>query len=381
MKSKESLIKKYPIPWGPDKIRSFRKVLLAWYDREGRQLPWRQTKDPYKIWVSEIMLQQTQVSTVIPYYENFLNHLLNIEDLAQASESQLLSLWQGLGYYSRVRNMQTAARQIINDFEGEMPNKLEDLLTLKGIGPYTAGAIASICFNLPEPAMDGNLIRIMTRLFEIGDDVKLTASKDKMMAYLYQLIDPNRPGDFNQALMDIGATIMTPTNYQVDNSPIKDFDSSYLNGTAHLYPFKSKKLKVSQHHFLAYAIQNNQGQWLMRQHTEQELLAKLWHFPIVETQMIFESATDQELLEPLLDYYHLERPDSFQVIKSRQDFSQVSHVFSHRKWLLSMIPIYLDEDSQNWGSEFTWLGPNNFQNYPISTLQKKMFAATGLILE
>ncbi|MGO1492200.1 MAG: A/G-specific adenine glycosylase, partial [Ruoffia tabacinasalis] len=164
---RQKLIEQYPINWDEKKIKAFQTQLLDWYDANKRDLPWRQTKNPYYIWVSEIMLQQTQVNTVIPYYERFIKELPTIKDLAEVEESELMGLWQGLGYYSRVRNMQFAAQQVMADFNGEMPNTLEGLLSLKGIGPYTAGAIGSIAFNLPEPALDGNLMRIVARLFEI----------------------------------------------------------------------------------------------------------------------------------------------------------------------------------------------------------------------
>lgn len=157
--------------WDDEKIASFRRTLLAWYDNEKRDLPWRRTKNPYHIWVSEIMLQQTQVVTVIPYYERFLAWFPTVDALAKAPEEKLLKAWEGLGYYSRVRNMQKAAQEIMDDFNGEFPSTYDDILSLKGIGPYTAGAIASIAFDLPEPAVDGNVMRVMARLFEVNYDI------------------------------------------------------------------------------------------------------------------------------------------------------------------------------------------------------------------
>ena len=157
--------------WAEEKIERFRKALLDWYDKEKRDLPWRRTSDPYAIWVSEIMLQQTRVDTVIPYYERFLATFPTVKDLAEAPEDVLLKCWEGLGYYSRVRNMQKAAVQVMEEFGGVFPNTYEGILSLKGIGPYTAGAIASIAFGLPEPAVDGNLMRVISRLFEVNLDI------------------------------------------------------------------------------------------------------------------------------------------------------------------------------------------------------------------
>ena len=183
----------YPLDWSPDKIQEFKETVLKWYDATKRDLPWRNTNDPYRIWVSEIMLQQTQVVTVIPYYERFIETLPTIQALAAAEEAVLLGLWQGLGYYSRVRNMQVAAQQVVENFNGAMPETMKELLTLKGIGPYTAAAIGSIAFGLVEPAIDGNLMRVTARLFELDADITQAKSRKLFAAILYQLIDQKRP--------------------------------------------------------------------------------------------------------------------------------------------------------------------------------------------
>lgn len=383
MTKRQKLIDKYPIPWPQEKVLAFRKTLLEWYDAEGRELPWRGDTDPYHVWVSEIMLQQTQVVTVIPYYERFLEALPTIESLANAPEAQLMSLWQGLGYYSRVRNMQTAAQQILQDFDGQMPETMEEIISLKGIGSYTAGAIGSICFNLPEPALDGNLIRVTTRLFEIPEDVTRSATRNKMMAYLYQLIDPDRPGDFNQALMDIGARIMTPANTFPEDSPIKDFDSSYYNKTGHLYPFKPKKIKVTRHHLIAYALLNTRGEWLLRKHEDSELLAQLWHFPLVETSMIFEGASVGEIKEPLVETYELD-PEIIEgarlILSDMEAIPQVVHQFSHRHWMIDVIPLQVTENIEAPGG-FTWAKLEEQDTVPTSTLQKKMFKVLNINLD
>ena len=180
--------------WDDEKIASFRRTLLAWYDNEKRDLPWRRTKNPYHIWVSEIMLQQTQVVTVIPYYERFLAWFPTVDALAKAPEEKLLKAWEGLGYYSRVRNMQKAAQEIMDDFNGEFPSTYDDILSLKGIGPYTAGAIASIAFDLPEPAVDGNVMRVMARLFEVNYDIGDPKNRKIFQAIMEVLIDLNALG-------------------------------------------------------------------------------------------------------------------------------------------------------------------------------------------
>lgn len=383
---KEKLIQQYPIPWSQAKIHSFRKKLLDWYDDNQRDLPWRRTTNPYYIWVSEIMLQQTQVNTVIPYYQRFIETLPTIKDLADVDEAVLMSLWQGLGYYSRVRNMQTAAQQVMADYRGEMPRSLKGLLKLKGIGPYTAGAIASIAFKQAEPALDGNLMRIVSRLFEIERDITLTSTKNEFMALLYQMIDPNRPGDFNQALMDIGATIMTPTNYRPDNNPIVEFDQSYQNGTSHLYPVKKKKAKATEHHRLAYALHNNKGQWLLRQHNDKELLTGLWHFPMVELSMVMEGATKSELIEPLIDIFEghknkeldkdlidLSLPSPIERLDLFPELPQVKHVFSHRIWHVQVVPLTISQQIEFDDPSYHWFSVDELEEVPISTLQMKLF--------
>lgn len=382
---RQKLIEKYPINWDHNKIKAFQKSLLTWYDANKRDLPWRQTKNPYYIWVSEIMLQQTQVNTVIPYYERFIKELPTIQDLGEVSQETLMSLWQGLGYYSRVRNMQTAAQQIVSDYHGEMPNTLEGLLSLKGIGPYTAGAIGSIAFNLPEPALDGNLMRIVARLFEIDRDIMLTSTKQEFTAILYQLIDTERPGDFNQALMDIGATIMTPTNYQPEHSPLKEFDQSYQNGTSHLYPVKKKKTKATEHHRIAYAIRNEKGEWLMRKHSDKELLTGLWHFPMVEVNLVMEGITSSELIEPIIgqldesiDESRLKLDQSLIMNDSDRyellpQFQQVKHVFSHRIWHVQVIPFQVKQKAQLTEESYQWVSVNELETLPVSTLQQKLF--------
>lgn len=336
--------------WPEQKIKQFRTTLLKWYDANKRDLPWRQTNDPYAIWVSEIMLQQTQVVTVIPYFKRFMQTLPTVQHLANASESDLLKLWEGLGYYSRVRNMQKAAQQIVQHFNGKIPNTYDQLLTLTGIGSYTAGAIASIAFNQAVGAVDGNVMRIMARLFEINLDIG-DAKNKKVFEYLVNLlVDPNRPGDFNQALMDLGSGICSAKNPQPEISPIKAFNQSYINGTIHLYPIKKRKTKVKDVYYKAYVIQNDKGEFLFTQRHNSGLLASMWHFPLVEiTDTISEHAQD----------YHLEN----------DIIGQVTHIFSHLKWHIQVV-----KSTELHGLTGKWIHPDQFKDYPMPTPQMKILA-------
>ncbi|MGF3073408.1 A/G-specific adenine glycosylase [Facklamia sp. P13069] len=376
------------LDWSPQKIQKFRKTVLTWYDEEGRDLPWRHSKDPYQIWVSEIMLQQTQVNTVIPYYERFIDELPTIQALAQSSEEQLHQLWQGLGYYSRVRNMQFAAKQIMNDYDGIMPKTMKELLSLKGIGPYTAAAIGSIAFGLVEPAIDGNLMRIIARLFEVEEDIGQAKNRKVFKAILDPLIDPKRPGDFNQALMDIGATVMTPSNYRPENHILEEFDQSYQNGTSHLYPVKHKKTKQIRQEWLAYKIINKEGKVLMRQHQTGELLFGLWHYPLVEVDLL--ALKDANEVKEAFFYTYL-KPDEMvmeSVVEKIQQYFKVKiekltpaikHVFSHRIWQVGILAVNFESSGQQLldqlhlnDSSFRWVAESDISQLALSSLQIKL---------
>lgn len=366
--------------WTQEKIIDFRKALLDWYDQNKRILPWRQNKNPYYIWVSEIMLQQTQVATVIPYFERFIKQLPTIEALANVDEQALLILWQGLGYYSRAKNLKMAAQQIMNDYHGKMPETMDDLLALKGIGPYTAAAIGSMAFDLVEPAIDGNLLRVTARIFELDADISKPKSRKVFEEILYELIDPKRPGDFNQAMMDLGATIMTPSNYYPENSPIKEFDQSFINETAALFPVKTKKIKNTKHQMIAYIVIDSQNSILYRQHTEDELLSGLWHFPIFEHDLMMESATTDELLSPIVEYFERLSIDGkisliYPIEEIKHAIPKIKHVFSHRTWFVQLVPVrYAGNLNYQVKLIPNILTTDTDMEHPVSTLQLKLQA-------
>ena len=254
-----------------------------------------------------------------------------------------------------------------------MPRTLVELLALKGIGPYTAAAIGSMAFDLVEPALDGNLFRIVARLFEVEADIALPKSRKVFMAILYALIDPERPGDFNQALMDLGATIMTASNPFPEEHPLAVYDQSYQNGTAANYPVKSKKVKQTVHDLLGYMVINPQGQWLMRQHQTQELLTGLWHFPLIEQSLIAESGTSAEWLEPLNEWWQSEVEGDF-ILKLDSDpmkFKSIKHVFSHRIWQVQLVMVRCEVTAQL-PPNCIWCEPSAIGRLPLSTLQQKL---------
>ena len=378
-------LEKYGVTmWEEDKILSFRQKLLAWYDENKRDLPWRRSKNPYHIWVSEIMLQQTRVDTVIPYYERFLEWFPTVESLANAPEERLLKAWEGLGYYSRVRNMQTAAQQIMSEFEGKFPSTYEGISSLKGIGPYTAGAISSIAFNLPQPAVDGNVMRVLARLFEVNHDIGNPSNRKIFQAMMEVLIDPDRPGDFNQALMDLGSDIEAPVNPRPEESPVKEFSAAYQHGTMDRYPIKAPKKKPIPIYLKALVVQNSQGQFLLEKNESEKLLAGFWHFPLIEVDEFSDQTQALDLFsqvaEPILELgpspqESFEQDYDLEVDWQDLRFEEVKHIFSHRKWHIQIIAGRVTETQEYTDREVLWLSPEEFSNYPLAKPQQKIWQA------
>ena len=378
-------LEKYGVTmWEEDKILSFRQKLLAWYDENKRDLPWRRSKNPYHIWVSEIMLQQTRVDTVIPYYERFLDWFPTVESLADAPEERLLKAWEGLGYYSRVRNMQTAAQQIMNEFEGKFPSTYEGISSLKGIGPYTAGAISSIAFNLPQPAVDGNVMRVLARLFEVNHDIGNPSNRKIFQAMMEVLIDPDRPGDFNQALMDLGSDIEAPVNPRPEESPVKEFSAAYQHGTMDRYPIKAPKKKPIPIYLKALVVQNNQGQFLLEKNESEKLLAGFWHFPLIEVDGFSDQTQDLDLFSQVAEPIQELGPSPQESFEQDYDlevdwqdlrFEEVKHIFSHRKWHIQIIAGRVTETQEYADREVLWLSPEEFSNYPLAKPQQKIWQA------
>ena len=378
-------LEKYSVTmWEEDKILSFRQKLLSWYDENKRDLPWRRSKNPYHIWVSEIMLQQTRVDIVIPYYERFLDWFPTVESLADASEERLLKAWEGLGYYSRVRNMQKAAQQIMNEFEGKFPSTYEGISSLKGIGPYTAGAISSIAFNLPQPAVDGNVMRVLARLFEVNHDIGNPSNRKIFQAMMEVLIDPDRPGDFNQALMDLGSDIEAPVNPRPEESPVKEFSAAYQHGTMDRYPIKAPKKKPIPIYLKALVVQNSQGQFLLEKNESENLLAGFWHFPLIEVDEFSDQNQDLDLFsqvaEPILQLgpspqESFEQDYDLEVDWQDLRFEEVKHIFSHRKWHIQIIAGRVAETQEYADREVLWLSPEEFSNYPLAKPQQKIWQA------
>ncbi len=316
----------------PDEFHvfGFHRDLLAWYDRQKRDLPWRINRDPYRVWVSEIMLQQTRVETVKPYYEHFMQKFPTVEALADAPEEEVLKAWEGLGYYSRARNLQAAAREVKAVYGGKVPDTREDISRLKGIGPYTAGAILSIAYDRPEPAVDGNVMRVFSRLLLMEDDIAKPATRVKMEHLVRQTIPADRPGDFNQALMELGALICVPRNPHCLTCPVFDYCLARKEGVQELLPVKGKA-KPPRPIDLLVAVVRQGDTYLINKRPDEGLLAGLWEFPMVETDG---RADETHVLEDyLFARFGIEAVAGGKLI-------HVQHTFSHLHWNLD---VYLCE--------------------------------------
>ena len=263
----------------PERVDRLRRKLLDWYDRHRRELPWRDETDPYRIWISEVMLQQTQVTTVVPYYERFLRRFPTLADLAAASLDDVLKAWEGLGYYARARNLHAAARQVMADHGGRLPESYDGLRHLPGFGDYTAGAVASIAFGERVPAVDGNVKRVLARLFAITDDVTQSGTARRLRANAAGLAPADRPGDFNQALMELGATICTPSSPRCLLCPVNAECEGLAGGINESLPVKSPRRERPHYDVTAAVIWRDDGHLLIAQRKPEAMLGGLWEFP------------------------------------------------------------------------------------------------------
>ena len=251
--------------------------LLRWYDTNARSLPWRSDPTPYKVWVSEIMLQQTQVETVIPYFERFMARFPGLPSLAQAEENEVLQLWEGLGYYSRARNLHKAARVMVSAFDGQIPSDTNSLKSLPGIGAYTAGAIASIAFGAPEPALDANIRRVTIRLLDLHEQPG-AKTDERLWEFSRQILPDSRVGDYNQALMDLGSAICKPKEPLCHLCPLNDGCLAFQRGTQTELPVRKPKAKVP-HKLVVAAVITRGREVLLARRPAEGMLGNLWEYP------------------------------------------------------------------------------------------------------
>ena len=259
-------------------IEYLRKQLLIWYTKEQRDLPWRRSKDPYRIWVSEVMLQQTKVNTVIPYYRRFLNRFPDIETLARSSQQDVLKIWEGLGYYARARNFHRAADAVLTEFNSRIPATWKEFCSLPGVGDYIGAAVLSIAFEQPYAVVDGNVKRVLARLFKISKPVNVSASLKTYQAVAAEILDPTRPGEYNQAVMELGALICKPRDPDCRQCPVGKVCQAYQTQTIDQYPQKIKKRPTPQYRIAVGVVFKN-GRVLITRRKQDGLLGGLWEFP------------------------------------------------------------------------------------------------------
>lgn len=263
-------------------MSNFSASIISWYKLNKRELPWRETTDPYKIWISEVMLQQTRVAQGLGYYLRFTEAFPTVYDLANASQDEVLKLWQGLGYYSRGRNLHQTAQQIVKEHNGLLPNTYDGLMKLKGVGDYTASAIAAFAFKQPIAAVDGNVYRIFSRYFGVFTPIDTTQGKKELHTLAQEMVDPNRPDTYNQAIMDFGALMCTPKKAQCYSCPLLDSCYAFRNSCVDQLPSKSKKVKQRIRYF-SYIMVKQGSYTYIRKRKENDIWHSLYEFPMLET--------------------------------------------------------------------------------------------------
>lgn len=327
-------------------------LLLDWYRQYARSYPWRQDPTPYHVWISEIMLQQTRIEAALPYYQRFIRALPDISALASVPQDDLLKLWEGLGYYSRARNLQKAAQVVVADYNGELPANYKALLSLPGIGAYTAGAIASIAFGIPVTAVDGNVMRVLSRLTGDPADVLSTEGKKHFTALAEQLIPEEDPGSFNQALMELGETICIPNGIpKCHECPIKDHCVAYAQGNPHIYPTRIKKMsrRVEKRQVAVVIAQSSPPAVLLHRRSNNGLLAGLWELPNTEDTSVT-ACLPQEVSSQC---------DAIGLLKNSK------HLFSHIEWQMQGHLLHIPSQVPLSG-EYAWVTASDLESaFPL----------------
>ncbi|MBN2048511.1 MAG: A/G-specific adenine glycosylase [Anaerolineaceae bacterium] len=339
--------------------------LLGWYDRHARALPWRGAPTPYQVWVSEIMLQQTRVETVLDYYRRWMERFPTLADLAAAEQQAVLQVWEGLGYYSRARNLHKAAQQVMMELGGEIPSERKALEQLPGIGRYTAAMIASIAFGQDEAALDGNIRRVLSRLFNLELSARSREGEKQLWAWAEEILAPGRAGDHNQALMDLGSSICTPTSPQCLLCPLRDDCEAARLGLQEERPVLEKK-KALPHKLVAAAIITREdGKILLARRPEYGLLGGLWEFPGGKTE-------DGETLPEALRREIIEELGA--EIKVGVEFGVYQHTFTHFRITLHAFECELSagEPQAIEASEIAWLDAAEMDQYPMGKVDRQI---------
>ena len=339
----------------PAPLASLPAALLPWYDREKRSLPWRDIVTPYRTWVSEIMLQQTRVQAVLPSFDRFMAAAPDVPDLAELAEDRLLSLWQGLGYYSRARSLHRSARVMVEQYGGCLPDTYTDLIQLPGIGDYTAGAILSIAFGQAIPAVDGNVLRIAARLTACGDNVLDTRTRQHVRDALAAIMPIDRPGDFNQAMMDLGAAVCLPKNPICESCPAASLCAARAAGLQSQLPVRAKNTAKPEKDLTVFLLTTPDGRTALRRRPETGLLSGLWEYPNTEGALT-ETLAAQQLREWGLTPLAWEKRFSDR------------HIFTHLRWNMTVFRLTVAGDGP---PDWVWASEDR-DLYPMPTAFKKL---------
>ena len=338
----------------------FQQILINWYEQNKRNLPWRNTRDPYLIWLSEIILQQTRVDQGMGYYLKFTKEFPTVIDLAKAEEIQVLNLWQGLGYYSRARNLHATAKLISEKLNGKFPATYDEIIKLKGVGNYTAAAISSFAFNEPKAVLDGNVFRVLSRLFAIDTPINSSLGQKKFQELANELLDKKNPGDYNQAIMEFGALQCVPVNPNCESCPLSSMCEAKAQNKVKLLPVKQGKTKVSKRWFVFEIIFSGQRKILLEQRKEKGIWYNLFQFPLKE----FNNAEDKE------KYLN---PNKFHTISK-----EYKHILSHQHLFCTFA--FRKEELKETTDKFISVSAEELENYPIPRVVEKFIEENAKLL-
>lgn len=349
-------------------MNDFLHNIYKWYTKNQRALPWRTTTDPYKIWLSEIILQQTRVAQGISYYQQFTERFPSVYDLANASEDEVLKLWQGLGYYSRARNLHETAKNVVANYDGTFPRNYHEIKNLKGIGTYTAAAIASIAFGLPYPAIDGNIYRVLARFFGISSPVDTMQGKKIFEKIARELIQDRNPGFHNQALMEFGALQCIPKSPDCGNCPVRTTCFAAIHKKVAELPLKTKKTKQRNRYFYYFFLESGEYTWLEKR-KKNDIWKNLYQFPLIESQ---QELTDEDLTKVQPAFLN----ETSYNVKSIS--SSKKHVLSHQVIFARIIHLELEKTAQL-NSSFNRVAIKDIHTFAVPRLVEKLMKQTGCI--
>lgn len=344
---------------------AFREDLLDWYHANKRSMPWRKTDDPYRIWVSEIMLQQTRVDTVRDYYPRFLEAFPTVEALAAAERDEVLKHWEGLGFYARARHLHEASQYVVEEHDGTVPDTLDAIEDLKGVGPYTAAAVLSIAYQRPHAVLDGNVTRVLSRVFAVEEDATRSTVQRQLRALANDLLAPDQPGDFNQAMMELGALVCTPRTPHCDRCPLQDVCRAHDAGTEADYPITPDSEPVPHHDIAVGLVFDEAGRLLIQRRPDEGLLGGLWEFPggKQEEDESLETACRRELKEEL----GIE-------VTAVEPFYTLSHAYSHFKITLHAFQCRLSKGppTAREGQPFQWVSVDELDDYAFPRANRRL---------